>query len=82
MKRQLGWQIRCGFLALACAGSFVAISPPARAEGLLIPLAQANTPAPPPNVSAPARYYVVESIVVALLVAGAVFGVCRASGRS
>jgi hypothetical protein len=82
MNRQLGRQIRCGFLALACAGSLVATNPPARAEGLLIPLAQANTPAPPPNVSAPARYYIVESIVVALLVGAAVFGVCRASGRS
>lgn len=82
MKRHLGRQIRCGFLALACAGSVVAPSSVVQAQGLLIPIAQATPAAPPPNVSAPPRYYVVEGIVVTLLFAAAVFGVCRASGRS
>lgn len=82
MKRQLGRQIRCGFLTLACAGSLLANSATVKAEGLVVPLAQANAAAPPPNVTAPPRYYIVESIVVTLLFAAAVFGVCRASGRS
>jgi len=73
MQRQLGQQIRRGFLALACGWAPMS-------GGLA--LAQGDTPVKPANVTAPPRYYVVESIVVAVLFAGAIFSVCRNSGRN
>jgi hypothetical protein len=86
MQHQWGQRIRCGFLAVCLMGMVVA---PASAQAFgLIPLAQATPPAPapgtplPPNVTVPGRLYVMEGIVVVLLFAGAVFGVCRASGRT
>jgi hypothetical protein len=70
-------------LALVCLAAVFGRSADVRADGIgvpHVPLAQNVLPAPP--APAPARYYVVEGIVVTLLVAAAVFAICRNSGRT
>lgn len=52
------------------------------ASPLPVPLAQAGPAPAPSNVTVPGRLYVVEGIVVVLLFAGAIFAVCRSSGRT
>lgn len=50
-----------------------------------VALAQSPPPNPAPlpnNVAVSGRMYVVEGIVVVVLFAGAVFAVCRTSGRT
>lgn len=83
MQSLLGRRIRYGLLA-ACIGSLAFNTPSADAGGLVIPLAQAAPPVvqTPSNVSAPARMYIVEGIVVAVLAGAAIFAVCRSSGRT
>jgi len=51
----------------------------------VVGLAHAQTPPPAPlpsNVTVAGRSYIVESIVVVVLFAGAIFAVCRTSGRT
>jgi hypothetical protein len=82
MQSLLGRRIRCGLLA-ACVASLAFNTQSADAGGLVIPLAQAApTVQPPANVSAPARMYIMEGIVVAVLAGAAIFAVCRSSGRT
>lgn len=84
MSATLGHQIRCVCLALLCVGASAAIVPQSHASSFSVPLAQAGpAPAPTPsNVTVPGRLYVVEGIVIVLLFAGAIFAVCRSSGRT
>ena len=83
---KMGWErrIRQAALAVGCAGALSVCGP--LHAGWTLPLAQAPAaPAPvqaPANVTAPPRYYVLEGIVIVLLFAGAVFAVCRTSGRT
>lgn len=76
-----------GCALTACLMAFGTSLAPAKADGLLL-LAQAKPAAPAPgtplpaNTTAPGRLYIVEGIVVVLLFAGAIFGVCRSSGRT
>lgn len=82
MSATLGHRIRCATLAILCLGASAAFVPESHASSL--PLAQAGpAPAPAPsNVTVPGRLYVVEGIVIVLLFAGAIFAVCRSSGRT
>lgn len=87
MNNPFGRRLRCAVLAtLVAAGTFQGTSAWA---SFLVPLAQsgpAPAPAPgtplPSNVSVRGRLYVVEGIVVSVLFGGAIFAVCRSSGRT
>lgn len=84
MRVPVRQRIRLAVFAAACLAALAISARPMQAGDLLLPLAQA-APAPvqvPSNVTAPARYYIVEGIVIVLLFAGAVFAVCRTSGRT
>ena len=84
MSNELGRRIRHGLFALLCVSALTAECQPANAGGWSLPLAQV-APAPvvmPSNVKKPSRMYVVEGIVIVLLFGGAIFAVCRSSGRS
>ncbi|MBS0204141.1 MAG: hypothetical protein JSS49_14640 [Planctomycetes bacterium] len=82
-----GQKIRCGIRIAACLAAMVVLAPSFTGNSQL--LAQAPPPAPgqspapiPSNVTVPGRLYVMEGIVVVVLFAGAIFGVCRSSGRT
>ncbi len=86
MKNVMGQRIRSGVLAAICLSALAFEIPAVHAGGLHVPLAQAapatKPAALPSNVSVPGRMYIVEGIVIVLLFAGAVFAVCRSSGRN
>lgn len=72
IRRQFCWAV-----LVLCFAGFSANVLPARAQE------KPPVPATPPsNVTAPPRLYIVEGIVVVVLFAGAIFAVCRASGRT
>lgn len=82
MLRTLKSAWRLVLLSLVLAGGLGAS---VASAGLVLPLAQVTPAAPAPlpsNVSVPGRMYIVEGIVVAVLFGGAIFSVCRASGRT
>lgn len=84
MMNRMERKIRCGIVVAVFAVAMLCL-PPMTGTGLV--LAQgpppAKGPAPlPSNVTVPGRMYVMEGIVVVLLFAGAIFGVCRTSGRT
>ena len=83
MKNLWGQRIRSTVLASIC-GVLALANPPVHAGSLNLPLAQvAPKPAAvPSNTTVPGRMYIVEGIVVLLLFAGAIFAVCRSSGRN
>jgi hypothetical protein len=84
MSSPFNRQIRSVVLAGLILTVLVAGSLKEASAGPIVPLAQA-TPEPvtlPSNVQRPTRMYITEGIVIVLLFGGAIFGVCRSSGRS
>jgi len=78
----LGHRIRCASAAFLCLVALLAFVPESQAGSFSVPLAQAGPAPAPSNVTVPGRLYVVEGIVIVVLFAGAIFAVCRSSGRT
>lgn len=80
MTLKLGLMSRMIIIACAVFAATAYFPADSAAGPFTFPLAQVA--APPPVVAPPQKGYVLEGIVVVVLMAAAVFAVCRTSGRS